>query len=136
MTENKPEQKNKKEESKVEYLTLKETAFLAATPYAKVKRDIESGFLQAYHIGRKYFIKKEAAQDYAEKKSALLAVKGFTIREVMEIIPLSYAFIMGLIRNNKLEAIKVGRQYIIPHKSFYRYLEENKAKAQEEQKTL
>ncbi|MEG1500678.1 MAG: helix-turn-helix domain-containing protein [Clostridiales bacterium] len=110
-----------------DYLTLKETAALADTPYAKVKRDIDKGILPAYHIGRKYFIKKDDLQPYKSLKEKLRQMEGYTIRQLMDIIPLSYAFIMGLIRDKKLEAVKVGRQYIILKESFDQYIADNKA---------
>ncbi|MGI5891238.1 MAG: helix-turn-helix domain-containing protein [Bacillota bacterium] len=109
-----------------EYLTLKETAKLSGTAYATVKRNIESGKLPAYHIGRKYFIKKEDAEAYLKDKEKHNNIDGYTIKEIMEIIPLSYAFIIELIRLKKLEAVKVGRQYIIPKSSFEEFIKNNK----------
>lgn len=131
MIDKKMQAKGNNPQGEAEYLTLKEMALLASMPYAKVKRDIETGELPAYHIGRKYFIKRADAQAYLEVKKSLQAIEGYTIKEIMEIIPLSYAFIMGLIREGKLEAVKVGRQYIVPTESFEAYVEANKAKVQE-----
>lgn len=130
MAENKKPAKNPKKpdtSGEPEYLTLKETAILTAVPYAKVKRDVEGKVLQAYHIGRKYFIKREDAQKYKELKDSQRNIKGYTIKEIMEIIPLSYAFLMGQVRSGDLYAVKIGRQYIIPEKSFKNYIEKNKA---------
>lgn len=110
-----------------EYLTLKETALMTAVPYAKVKRDVEGNVLPAYHIGRKYFVRREDAQKYKEFKEEQRNIKGYTIREIMAIIPLSYAFLMGQVRSGELHAIKIGRQYIIPEESFTKYIEDNKA---------
>ena len=115
---------NGKDNSK--YLTLKETAILTKTAYATVKRDIENGILSAYHIGRKYFVKKEDAEKYLEIKRPLKNIDGYTIQELMKIIPLSYAFIINLIQDKKLEAVKVGRRYIIPKDKFEAFIEERK----------
>lgn len=109
-----------------EYFTLKETAKLSRTAYATVKRNIESGKLPAYHIGRKYFIKKEDVEAYLRDKEEHRNIDGYTIKEIMDIIPLSYAFIIELIHSKKLEAIKVGRQYIIPKEKFDQFIKNNK----------
>lgn len=108
------------------YLTLKETSRLACTPYATVKRDIESAVLPAYKVGRKYFIRQEDAERYSEGRRGLLAIEGYTIRQIMEIMPLSYAFVIELIREKKLPAVKVGRQYIVPKEDLAKFLEEMK----------
>jgi len=113
---------NKKEE----YLPLKEAAQMAETAYATVKRDIENGILPAYSIGRKYFIRADDALVYQQRRQALKKIEGYTIRQLMEVIPLSYAFIMELVRSKKLEAVKVGRQYIIPKENFQKFIEQNK----------
>lgn len=110
------------------YLTLKETSLYTKTAYATVKRDIESGLLPAYHVGRKYFVREEDAEKYRELKSPLKNIEGYTIRELMAIIPLSYAFIINLIQDKKLPALKVGRRYIIPREEFLRFIEERKTK--------
>ncbi|MGI6361252.1 MAG: helix-turn-helix domain-containing protein [Bacillota bacterium] len=109
-----------------DYLTLKEMAELSQTAYATVKRNIDNGKLPAYHIGRKYFIKKKDAQVYLENQEKTHNIDGYTVKELMQIIPLSYAFIIELIRSKKLEAVKVGRQYIVPKTSFEDFLENNK----------
>lgn len=116
----------KMEENTNDYLTLKAVSELAAIPYARVKRDIEHAVLPAYHIGRKYFIKREEAEAYRARMAALQQIEGYTIRELLDIIPVSYAFIMGQIRSGKLQAVKVGRSYVIPMAEFDRYIEENK----------
>lgn len=108
------------------YLTLKEISRLAGTPYATVKRDIESAILPAYKVGRKYFIRQEDAAAYSEKRRGLQAIEGYTIREIMQVIPLSYAFIIELIRDKKLPAVKVGRQYIISKQDFQQFLQDMK----------
>ena len=108
------------------YLTLKEISQLTKTPYATIKRDIEAGVLPAYKVGRKYFIEKTDAKNYCQRREDLRSIDGYTIRQIMEIIPLSYAFTIELIREGKLPAVKVGRQYIIPKDKFSKFLEEMK----------
>ena len=113
-------------ESNEKYLTLKEISCLAATPYATIKRDIEAGVLPAYKVGRKYFIAQDDAESYCQKQQTLRSIDGYTIREIMQIIPLSYAFTIELIRKGKLPAVKVGRQYIIPKTDFEHFLQKMK----------
>lgn len=108
------------------YLTLKEISQLADTPYATVKRDIDASVLPAYKVGRKYFIREADAQKYSERRHSLQAIDGYTIRQIMEVIPLSYAFIIELIREGKLAAVKVGRQYIVPKRVFQDFLQKMK----------
>lgn len=108
------------------YLTLKEISQLAGTPYATVKRDIEASVLPAYKVGRKYFIREADAIEYSERRRSLQAIDGYTIRQIMEALPLSYAFIIELIRKGKLPAVKVGRQYIVPKQEFQNFLQDMK----------
>lgn len=105
------------------YLTLKETAALTNTAYATIKRDIDNGTLPAYKVGRKYFISSADAEDYAITRRRLAAIKGHTIKEIMEILPLSYAFIIEEIKTGRLKACKCGRHFIIPEEELARYLE-------------
>ena len=109
-----------------EYLSLNDVAALTGTPYAKIKRDITKGLLPAYHLGHKYFIKLAEAHKYLQVKESAQNIQGYTIKELMAIIPLSYAFFMGQIHKGKLCGIKIGRQYIIPQKVFEDYLKQNK----------
>lgn len=107
---------NKKVEK--EYFTLKEVAEAIGASYGTVKRDIDNGNLPAYRIGRKYFVGKQDVTDYRSDMHRRHSVNGYTIQEIMEKIPLSYAFIVALIKSKKLEAVKVGRQYVIPFEIF------------------
>ncbi|MCR4963688.1 MAG: helix-turn-helix domain-containing protein [Firmicutes bacterium] len=113
---------------KEKYMTLKELTELAQTPYATVKRDIDNGLLPAYKVGRKYFIAVKDGEKYAAHKKEILSTKGYTIKELQAILPLSYAFIIELIKSQKLHAIKSGRRYIIPHAEFCRFLKESSLK--------
>ena len=117
--------KDLKQEEK-EYLSLKEVAAMSGVSYGAVKRDIDHGSLSAYHIGRKYFVAKDAAAAYSLVHQGEGQAEGYTIRQIMEKIPLSYAFLIELVKTKKLPAVKVGRQYIIPYDAFAAFLAENK----------
>lgn len=109
-----------------EYLTLQQTAQLAGAAYATIRRDIDNNRLPAYKVGRKYFVGREAAEAYAKEKRRQAAADGYTIKEVMEILPLSYAYVIELIKTGRLEAIKCGRRYIISKDDLARFLAEAK----------
>ncbi|MDO4541248.1 MAG: helix-turn-helix domain-containing protein [Bacillota bacterium] len=109
-----------------EYYTLKEVAERSGTSYGIVKRDIDKGKLPAYRVGRKYFIAKDEMDSYLEQAKEKWGLEGYSIKEIMEQIPLSYAFIMDLIKQEKLPAVKVGRQYIIPKESFEEFMKNSK----------
>ncbi len=109
-----------------EYLSLKEVAAMSGVSYGTVKRDIDHGVLSAYHIGRKYFVEREDAALYGKVHQGSLRAEGYTIRQIMEKIPLSYAFLVDLVKTKKLPAVKVGRQYIIPYEAFDAFMAENK----------
>ncbi len=108
------------------YLTLKETAEMTHTAYATVKRDVDNGKLTAYKLGRKYFIAADAAADYAARRRKMAALDGYTVKELMEILPLSYAFIIGEIREGRLPAAKCGRRFLIRKEDLADYLEKAK----------
>jgi len=109
-----------------DYLSLKEVAEICGVSYGTIKRDIENGKLPAYRIGRKYFIAKGDMEVYCRFVAEKKGVKGYTIQELMERIPLSYAFLMDLIKNRKLPAVKVGRQYVVPYEAFADFMENRK----------
>ena len=117
-------EKNRVEKDK--FMTLKDAASAAQISYATIKRDIEAGVLPAHKVGRKYFIAASVAQEYAEKRCSLQQMVGYTIKEMMEILPLSYAFIIELIKKGELHAVKVGRQYIVSEEEFTRFLQASK----------
>lgn len=108
------------------YLTLKELSELADTPYATIKRDIDCGTLPAYKVGRKYFIAADEGAQYVAKKQELHQIEGYSIRQIMEILPLSYAFIIDLIKSGRLPAVKVGRRYIVPTADFENFIQQMK----------
>ncbi len=109
-----------------EFFTMKEVAEKCGASYGIVKRDIDKGRLPAYRIGRKYFIAKAEMENYINKVAEKKGIEGYTIQEIMGKIPLSYAFIMELIKGGKLPAVKVGRQYIVPKTEFEQFLEKKK----------
>lgn len=108
-----------------EFYTLKDVAEKCGTSYGIVKRDIDRGVLPAYRVGRKYFIAKEEMDTYVADTVEKWGLDGYTIREIMSMIPLSYAFVMELIKSEKLPAVKVGRQYVIPRQEFHKFMESN-----------
>jgi excisionase family DNA binding protein len=110
-----------------EYMTLKEAAAFSGTTYATIKRDIEKSVLPAYRIGHKYFINRRDLADYRGAGLEGKPADGYTIRQIMEMIPLSYAFIINLIHDKHLPAVKYGRNYIIDKEDFEDFLEKNKA---------
>lgn len=101
---------------------------MSGVSYGAVKRDIDHGNLPAYHIGRKYFVAREAAAVYTQAHPGNGHIEGYTIRQIMEKIPLSYAFLIEQVKSKKLPAVKVGRQYIVPYEAFDAFLAENKTK--------
>lgn len=109
----------------MEYLTLKQAAEATGTSYATLRRDIENGVLPAYKVGRKYFITAAAAAVYGEHRRAVNAIDGYTIREIMEILPLSYAYIIELIKSDRLPAVKRGRNYIVAKTDLQKFIEQS-----------
>ncbi len=109
-----------------EFFTMKEVAERCGASYGIVKRDIDKGRLPAYRIGRKYFIAKDEMEKYIGMVAEKRGIEGYTIQEIMKKIPLSYAFIMELIKSGKLPAVKIGRQYIVPKTDFETFLQNKK----------
>ncbi len=113
---------------KEQYLTLKQVAILAGNSYGAVRREIENGRLHAYRVGRKYLVDVNDAADYAEQHRQ--PTDGYTIKEIMEILPLSYAFLINLVRSGKLPAVKCGRHYIIPKQALNQFIADSKLQGQ------
>jgi len=118
--------KQNKEKNLQEYIALKDAAAMSSIAYATIKRDIENGKLTAYRVGRKYFIHSDDIKVYSQNRKTLQKIQGYTIKQLMEMIPLSYAFIMELIHSGQLPAVKVGRQYIIPKTEFEAFIRTKK----------
>lgn len=103
------------------YLTLKQAAELTGVTYAALRREIEKGRLPACRVGRKYFVSAAAAEEW-QRQRRLPQGKCYTVRQVMEILPLSYAFLIELIRSGRLAAVKQGRQYLISESELERFI--------------
>ena len=116
----------KMNENEKEFFTLKDVAERCGTSYGIVKRDIDKGILPAYRVGRKYFIARDEMDRYVSDAITKWGMEGYTIQDIMGRIPLSYAFVMELIKSGKLPAVKVGRQYVIPKGEFEKFMAHKK----------
>ena len=94
--------------------------------YGTVKRAIEQGNLAAYRIGRKFFIEAKEAEAYANLHQKQRPVEGYTIRELMNKLSLSYAFVSELIKSGELKSRKIGRQYIVSDADFQTFLQKKR----------
>lgn len=103
------------------YLTLKQAAEECGVTYAALRREIEKGRLPACRVGRKYFVSAAAAAEWRAARQQP-AGKCYTVRQVMEILPLSYAFLIELIRQGAIAAVKQGRQYLISESELERFI--------------
>ena len=103
------------------YLTLKQASQQCGVTYAALRREIEKGRLPACRVGRKYFVAAAAAEKWRESRRQPEG-KCYTVRQVMEILPLSYAFLIELIRKGSLAAVKQGRQYLISESELERFI--------------
>ena len=65
-------------------------------------------------------------EDYVADSLEKWGMEGYTIQEIISRIPLSYAFVMDLIKSGKLSAVKVGRQYIVPKGEFEQFMAKKK----------
>lgn len=83
-------------------------------------------FYLPIRVGRKYFIAKDEMSEYVAKAAEKWGIEGYSIQDIMGRIPLSYAFVMDLIKSGKLPAVKVGRQYIVPKGEFEKFMEDKK----------
>ena len=113
-----PQQKTEQKQ----YLTIREVSEQSGLSYAAVKREVDGGRLPAHRIGRKYLLPKAAAEEFISRSIAAQAVDGYSINELMQRLPLSYAFIIGLIHSGELAAVKRGRRYVVPKEELERFL--------------
>ena len=106
------------------YLSLKQAAQEFALSYTTLRRDVERGLLPAFRTGRKYFVSRADAAAYAERyrSSRLPEQEGYSIKQLMEMLPLSYAFLIELIHSGQLSAIKCGRRYIVSPEALEQFL--------------
>ena len=103
------------------YLTLKQAAEECGVTYAALRREIEKGTVPACRVGRKYFVSAAAAAAFKDSRRTPEG-ECYTVRQVMEILPLSYAFVIELIRRGELKAVKSGRQYLIGQSELERFI--------------
>ena len=111
-----------------DFYTVKEIAEKSGLSYGTIKRAIDGGTLPAYRIGRKYFIAKEAGEAFCKVNYSNQNVEGYTIQEIMEKNPLSYAFLMELVKNKKLPTTKKGRQYIVTYEDYETFIRDSMIK--------
>lgn len=109
-----------------EYLSPAEVAKLAGVSYGTVKRALELGELAAYRIGRRFFVEKTTAEEFALHKGSHARDDGYTIRQLMSKLSLSYAYISELVKSGELKSHKVGRQYIISEQDFQEFMQTKK----------
>lgn len=111
------------------YLSLKQAAAKAGISYAALRREIEKGRLNACRVGRKYFISATEIDDFCLQQSTLIPENSYSIRQIMEILPLSYAFIIELIKSGRLHALRSGRRYLVPADELERFLQDSRIQA-------
>lgn len=111
---------------KKDFVTIKEVAASCGISYGTVRRDIEQGKLKGYRIGRKFLIAYEDFENYLKNWQYLKAIDGYSVNEIMTMIPVSYGFLMEKIKTGQIKATKVGRQYMVKKADFTAFLEENK----------
>lgn len=109
-----------------DYLSPAEVARLAGVSYGTVKRALELGELAAYRIGRRFFVEKTTAEEFARHKGSRALADGYTIRQLMSKLSLSYAYISELVKSGELKSHKVGRQYIISEQDFQEFMQTKK----------
>ncbi len=107
-----------------EYLSVSGVAKLAGCSYGTVRRAIECGDLAAYRIGRKFFIERQAASEFSRRTLRRRSVDGYTIRDLMERLDLSYAFISRLIKSGELPGVRVGRRYVVTKEDFQKFMQQ------------
>ncbi len=119
-------QKNAKSADGREYFSVREVAEMSGFSYGTVKRAIELGNLAAYRIGRRFFIDKEAAAEFCREHKNRRSAEGYTLRELMGKLSLSYAYLTELVKSGELKSSRVGRQYIISEEDFRDFMERNR----------
>lgn len=115
---------NNKEQK--EFLSVREVADMSGYSYGTIKRAIEQGKLAAYRIGRKFFIETKAAEEYCKNFNKQKSAGGYTIRELMQKLSLSYAFVSALLKSGELKSTRQGRQYIVSEEAFQDFLQKKR----------
>ena len=109
------------------YFSLKQAAEACGVPYAALRREIENGNICACRVGRKYFLSQNEVGRFQEDLQKKVQPEGYTIKEIMAALPLSYAFLIDLIKKGRLEAVECGRSYIIPKEALEVFLAQAEA---------
>ncbi len=109
-----------------EFLSVREVASMSGYSYGTVKRAIEQGKLAAYRIGRKFFIEAQTAEEYCKNFNKQKNTGGYTIRELMQKLSLSYAFVSALLKSGELKSSRQGRQYIVSEEDFQNFLQKKR----------
>ena len=112
-----------------EYLSPAEVAAMCGLSYGTVKRAIDLGELSAYRIGRRFFIGREQAAAFADARLRGAPAGGYTIRQLMEKLSLSYAYVSRLVKSGELPGRRVGRQYIISSEDFEAFMQSKRLPA-------
>lgn len=126
MANNNISKQQTKQNNNKEFLSVREVAAMSGYSYGTVKRAIEQGKLSAYRIGRKFFIDVETAEAYCQNFHKQKAINGYTIRELMNKLSLSYAFVSELIKSGELKSNKIGRQYIVSKNDFQDFMQKKR----------
>lgn len=106
-----------------DYLSPAEVAAMAGLSYGTVKRAIDLGELPAYRIGRRFFVEQAAAAEFAAARSLGAQNGGYTIRQIMEKLSLSYAYVSRLVKSGELPSRRVGHQYVISEADFAAFMQ-------------
>ena len=126
MANNNISKKEMKQEAGKEFLSVREVAAMSGYSYGTIKRAIEQGKLSAYRIGRKFFIDAAAAEAYCQNFHKQKSAGGYTIRELMSKLSLSYAFVSELIKSGELKSCKMGRQSIVSEADFQDFMQKKR----------
>ena len=120
MANNNISKQQTKQNNNKEFLSVREVAAMSGYSYGTVKRAIEQGKLSAY------LIDMETAEAYCQNFHKQKAINGYTIRELMNKLSLSYAFVSELIKSGELKSNKIGRQYIVSENDFQDFMQKKR----------
>ena len=105
-----------------DYLSPAEVAKAAGVSYGTVKRAMDFGEISAYRIGRRFFIERGQAEEFCQRRAAGGGEDGYTIRQLMAKLSLSYAYISELVKSGELKSSRVGRKYVISEADFQAFM--------------
>ncbi len=105
-----------------DYLSPAEVAKAAGVSYGTVKRAIDLGEVAAYRIGRRFFIEREQAEEFCRRRAEGGGADGYTIRQLMAKLSLSYAYISELVKSGELKSSRVGRKYVVSEADFQAFM--------------